>query len=120
MNTQEAYERIRAHFLTDGRYGYDRAKEVCRYLTNTGAKCAVGCLIPDGSPLQQSKLTAIALPQSELGDEWERVFGDTDVSFLNRAQMAHDESAMADFPIGHFIARLDSIAASAGLQVVSV
>ena len=121
MNTQEAYERIRAHFLTDQRYGYDQEKDVCRYLTDDGAKCAVGCLIPDGSPIQQSKLTAIALASegSEHYAEYMQIIGDTNPRFLDSAQMTHDECATASLPITSFIERLDAKAASFGLQVVS-
>lgn len=45
MNNQEIYTKVRNHLLHQGR----QAKEagMCKYRTDEGLTCAVGCLIPE-------------------------------------------------------------------------
>lgn len=59
MTAQEIFEKVAKHLLTQG----CRAEVMgnCKYLTEDGLKCAVGCLIPDGHPGQRSSLDSNGL-----------------------------------------------------------
>ena len=134
MTKQEAYERIRAHFDADPRYGYRpetaERDSTCLYLTDDGAKCAVGCLIPDGSPMQEAQGGVWTLTRDYTA-EFNAVFGttfevgnvewgqDEFVSFLSEVQSRHDTCAMRNDPMPAFLSELDRVAEYHGLQVVS-
>lgn len=53
MNNQEAFNKVYKHFITDGNPrslsvdNFNSAIEICAYRGGNGAKCALGCLIPD-------------------------------------------------------------------------
>jgi hypothetical protein len=119
MTTQEAYERIRAHFLADGRFGFDTVSEFCLYRTDEGAKCAVGCLIPDGNPMLQSGHAIYGLTR-DYPEEFNALFEGVEYGFLADAQSAHDAEAKNgdQATIASFIETLDLLAADYRLQVV--
>ena len=50
MTNQEAFDKMVAHLTTQNRKAVATAGDVttCMLLAPDGAKCAVGCLIPDG------------------------------------------------------------------------
>jgi hypothetical protein len=132
MTRQEAYERIRAHFVADRRFGYDPTlkRDVdpltpggCVYIGGEGQRCAVGCLLPADSPMGDFQGGVFSLSES-YADEFEAVFGDAEINtplvrFLASAQSIHDGIAMrADGTIEHFISELDALAFAEGLTVV--
>lgn len=47
MNAQEIFDKVARHLLTQNRPARDVYSDNCRYRTENGLKCAVGCLIPD-------------------------------------------------------------------------
>lgn len=116
-NTQEAYEAIRSYF---GRYGAKLAKNgdassgLCRYLTDDGNKCAVGCLIPKA-------LYDDAIENSTINPGWLKnnpalaiLFKNVDLRFLRSAQILHDDVAK---DARAFVRALDVLALAYGLNV---
>lgn len=48
MNPQEIFETVKNHLLTQGKKAKAASTfNTCKYRTQDGLKCAVGCLIPD-------------------------------------------------------------------------
>lgn len=50
MNLQKIYDKVKNHLLTQNRKSvkyYAYGTYHCRYRSDDGAKCAIGCLIPD-------------------------------------------------------------------------
>lgn len=96
MDTQTAYETMRAHFNAPGarlaKNGSDTIVPSCSYRTETGAKCAVGCLIPDSmydESLEGKNVFALlALVPEVRGYLW-----NVDKNFLRHAQRLHDMHA---------------------------
>jgi hypothetical protein len=135
MDTQTAYEKIRAHFTNDPRLGYDVEEGNCSYKTSDGRRCALGCLLPEGSPLENyiggiaiiadSPITLGQLA-TDLGVSAADLDPDADgdlYKFLYEAQMHHDDQARQnrdEMGAALFLADLDRIADQFGLQVVSV
>lgn len=117
MNTQEAYEAIRDYFsrphavLAKG--VDDFGGDECKYRNESGDKCAVGCLIPDGIYTPAFEGTALygLLKKSPLlkGYLW-----DVEPEFLANAQYAHDKLAR---DARAFVTTLDLLARAHGLQV---
>ncbi len=112
MTTQECYEAIRAYFNQPGAV-LASTHNSCRYRTEEGAKCAVGCLIPD-------ELYSPALEGSGIDKDWlishreiaEIVVG-VDLKFLRSAQVLHDQVAK---DARSFVAGLDILANAFGLE----
>ena len=118
QSKQDAYDAIVEYFSQPGsQFGMAADKKVCRYRTEAGQKCAVGCLIPD-----------------ELYDpEWEGsrvwmvyyrmraavVFGDVhDMgAFLEECQDCHDSAAMECRTMDDFLRDLKGVAEEHGLTV---
>ena len=133
MTKQEAYERIRAHFVADRRYGYRPAtaetEAACVYLAADGAKCAIGCLMPDGNPMQEAQGGIFTLARDytkHLADllgidatETRDFYDHPTFKFLNDVQAEHDFYAANHRPIDALIERLDQMAEHYRLQVVS-
>lgn len=49
MIAQEIYDKVRKHLLTQNEKAIDPSSGHCRYKTNNGLKCAIGCLIVDST-----------------------------------------------------------------------
>ena len=101
MNTYEAYKKIKAYFSKPGAVlakDYDNYGNTmsCHYRAPDGHKCAVGCLIPKALyvPDIEGKSAHEALYEMQERDPklYEATFGGCDISFLEAAQSAHDES----------------------------
>lgn len=109
MNTQEAYEKIRAHFANGGELAKD-AGGTCQYRTEVNGtieKCAVGALIPDDLYTSDMVGTVNTLLREHLvikGYLW-----DVDSNFLQDAQRLHDVHAKN----GRFFTELLDILATA-------
>ena len=46
MTAQQIFDKVAIHLLTQNKRAIDEDK-ICKYRTEDGLKCAVGCLIPD-------------------------------------------------------------------------
>jgi hypothetical protein len=123
MDTQQAYERIRAHFDAPGaqlaRVGGSGGpgSGTCMYrayaVSDSTQKCAVGALIPDEA--YDSRMEGSSLCESWLA-KWPFIDGllhDVDKRFLRSAQLLHD-SVAAD--AGTFVTGLDLLAVAYGLK----
>jgi len=53
MKAQEIFDTIVAHLRKQGGKAMEGIN--CVYLASDGRKCAIGCLIPDGHPAQDSR-----------------------------------------------------------------
>ena len=95
---QKIYDHIWNHFIVEGNpFGYDHQEYICKYRTTGGAKCAVGCLIPDD--LYDEEIEGIGVADwFEIGHAWriEKNFGSiegTPILNLVAIQHAHDHAA---------------------------
>ncbi len=90
MNRQKIFNTVRDHLLKQE----DRAmrNKFCCYLTSGGLKCAIGCLIPDGHPGQESGAAVGGLIDKypDLKLLW-GVDSPEDRSFLLSIQIIHDD-----------------------------
>lgn len=114
MDTQKAYENIRAHFSGfNAKLAYNESLGVCQYLTPEGNKCAVGALIPDTMYRDGMECKGVA----QLRQEFPVVDGflwNVDTKFLEDAQKLHDSVAKDALA---FVRGLDIIARLHGLTV---
>lgn len=89
MNKQEVFDKIATHLLTQNSAAYDWG---CKYRTNDGRKCAIGCLIPDH--LYDSNIEGLSLSgNNRLISILENVLGqldDIDHKILRDLQDLHD------------------------------
>ena len=114
MNTQEAYEAIRAHFRRPGARLAKSDGGACKYRSLEGQKCAVGCLIPDEAydeGMEGSNLNPNWLANYPFVDGL--LYG-VDRQFLRSAQVLHDRVADS---VTTFVVALDALAAAHGLAV---
>lgn len=49
MDAQEIFDTVAKHLATQGRRAFSEAKGACMYSMPDGRKCAVGCLLPEGT-----------------------------------------------------------------------
>jgi hypothetical protein len=126
ISLQQAYEKIRAHLIAQGRPASARmpysVNSACFYRHREGdvvLKCAVGCLIDDDiydMDLEDNSVGADvvteALKQSGLS------LTDRGVAFLSDAQMAHDGWDRNDLP--WVLKRLDDAADHYGLVSIGL
>ena len=116
MDTQEAYERMRA-WLT--RPGASRCgdSENCYYLDMYGNRCAVGALLSHQTAIEaapcQGNVIGLFADVSSAGDELAHV----SLNFLRDAQSLHDNTS--HWQHGRFdVAVLDALAKDYSLTVV--
>lgn len=137
MTTQEAYERIREYFSRPGAELGKSDHGSCAYITASGAKCAVGCLIPDeilskwGNSLNESgSLEGLKdgvvdnyghffmafrdIPGLQELLNGEDAEGQRKFDFLSEAQKRHDDSFTKTAE--QFVAKLDVLAGEFGLR----
>ena len=90
MTPQEIFDTVMTHLSTQGRRAYLNL-EGCRYRTDTGLKCAVGCLISD----DEYRPNMEGIPVSLLGRDMYRApilraLIDDNPQLLQRLQDLHD------------------------------
>jgi len=119
VSLQQAYEKIREHFIQQGRPAVDMRYESkpCYYRHKDGdvtLMCAVGCLIDDDAYNRsiedncvESDVVIAALEKSGLS------LSDRGKAFLSDAQMAHDRWDQNDLPWA--LKKLDEAADRYGL-----
>ena len=87
MTHQEIFTKVKNHLLTQNRRAMQRL--VCRYRTDEGLKCAIGCLIPDN--LYTAKIEFITVNVLCAGGvEGFDYLKQFDKYFLRRLQVIHD------------------------------
>lgn len=99
LTRQQCADGIYTHFVVNkSPFAYSNEHSLCRYRTETGAKCAVGCLIPDekyDSSLEQRNI--INLHNNKHSTVLD-MFNVLDLGFLSDCQDWHDDIARNLFP----------------------
>ena len=88
MTEQDIFDKVAEHLLTQKEKAQDSC-EVCRYRTANGAKCAVGCLIPDNN----YKKTIEGFPTQSVWKEMMVMIPglqDSHMRLLTTLQIVHD------------------------------
>ncbi len=102
MNTQEAFNKICDHLMTQkkqathsGHWGGS-----CRYRAPDGSKCAVGCLIPDElyTPSMEGQVIdgTLCVGRPAL----RKLFAEIDESMLENCQTLHDHDTVGNWASG--------------------
>jgi hypothetical protein len=103
LTNQEVFDRVAEHLLTQKQKAKDGL--MCKYRTEDGRKCAIGCLIPDD--LYEERWEGLSLSP---GEREEREKDSTDFavmlaknvtgcySLLRALQYCHDKSYVEDWP----------------------
>lgn len=103
MTAQEIFNKVRTHLLAQGRKASEGG--TCRYRTETGEMCAVGCLIPGYLYTEEIE----AIPVCELGSNnhneiLEQVLPSDmawqdGLDFLSDLQLIHDLKKPEEWPL---------------------
>ena len=100
MSTQQnIFDHVWDYFLTDKNdFGWNEAGGLCEYRTPDGAKCAIGCMIPDEyyDKNMEGNTASELFGDPDLTGIVEEQFGsirDVPPSFFNKLQHAHDHAA---------------------------
>ena len=128
MTTQEAYDDIRAYFTRPGAKLAVSSSSTnttpCKYRTEDGDQCAVGCLIPEAlySPrMEDQPLKALLRSFPDVATHL--CWTPETVAFLQGAQRRHDQSAWYEHRslggdgVRRFIGLLDELAECLGLEL---
>jgi len=114
MNTQQVYEKIRAHFTHPGEELATETGRGCVYRGDYDAhspvRCAVGVLIPD--EVYEPEMEVDTARDGGVRKVLEQQ--GIDIKFAHKCQLAHDNSTSVE----HFIERLDDLAREELLDVV--
>lgn len=103
MTAQEIFDTVINHLLQQGgpalNYNYDDEAlddPVCRYRSNNGLKCAVGCLIPDDQydPLMEGMGVTVTSPSSDPLNCWVAKYYEPHRDLLVALQSLHDDNGM--------------------------
>lgn len=95
MDLQEIFDRVAKHLLTQNAKSIntDNGRPECRYRSNDGLKCAVGCLIPD--EFYTSSMEGVGIRNLKVSGPLRRagvVDTQEDLNFLFSLQRIHDDS----------------------------
>jgi len=99
MTAQEIFDKVINHLLQQGgpalNYNYDDDHK-CRYRSNNGLKCAVGCLIPDDQydPLMEGMGVIVTFPSSDPLNNWIAKYYEPHRHLLGALQSLHDNIGM--------------------------
>lgn len=118
MELQQIYEKIRAHFLTQGQKATNNG--FCVYRGPNNIKCAVGCLITDeayDTALENNSVSAKNV-QEALSKSGIIMNADT-YAFLSDAQSVHDTAYDTPNALIAEVPQLDAMAKRLGLKVVT-
>lgn len=95
MTTQEVYDRL-VQAAQDGVLpGYDAASESCRYVTEDGHKCAVGCLLSEDTMYRLTVLRLLDRPIDKLSSYFYGEIGMPPYDLM-AIQRAHDRLVADD------------------------
>jgi hypothetical protein len=115
MTRQEILNKVWYHFVTMKRsFGYDKIKKVCVYKTRGGAKCGIGCLIPNElydpkMDCQASNAYSLGVHSNKFVQKALKKIGirfKGNEQFLTDIQKAHDDSAEYDQSIAENLMEL--------------
>ncbi len=101
MTAQEIFDKVINHLLHQGGpaldYNYDDDPK-CRYRSNNGRQCAVGCLIPDNQydPLMEGMGVIVTSPPSDPLNYWIAKYYEPHRHLLGALQSLHDNIGMND------------------------
>lgn len=87
MTPQEIFDKVATHLFTQRTRAVNGLND-CQYRTETGAKCAVGCLIPD--ELYDPVIESFAVHSSVIRPTLTRIGVDEHVDLLAELQGIHD------------------------------
>lgn len=120
MTTQEAYDKIRAHFSQPNAvFGYDHSEMVCvyrgRYENTNPVRCAFGVLIDDEDyyeAMEGNSVTTLLIGDGEDISPYlaPGKYADLDLGFLERVQETHDHCATTKRSVTAFLGELDQLA----------
>ena len=88
MSAQEIFTKVSTHLLTQRRRSQYPSGQCSYWIPESGLKCAVGCLIPDGHPALGSE-GSVSFIMSEYSDLFE-LFGQNNIQLLSTLQEIHD------------------------------
>lgn len=124
MTKQELFDTVTKHLLTQKCKALGDDGSMCRYKTDTGLKCAAGCLIPDDKydpRLEQATVVAHADdPGMEIGSQHgfdnykffkDLVQTEENLLFLYELQKIHDRHLSTEW-----VEKLQSLARWANLE----
>ncbi len=119
MTPQEAYDGISEYFSRKGAAlarvwnDFDQ-KYFCKYRTDDGSKCAIGCLVPDEKYDAEWDEGGGSCGSEVIDAVWGGLDSET-YDFLRKAQELHDDADS----VPTFLSSLDKLAESFGLTVAS-
>jgi len=88
MTYQEMFDKVCAHLLTQNKKAMDY-EGICRYRSDDGTKCAIGCLIPDD--LYEKELEGKGVRELILSEfKFSSYLQQFDLKFLIALQATHD------------------------------
>jgi len=118
LTRQQCADGIYTHFVVNkSPFAYSNEHGLCRYRTETGAKCAVGCLIPDEkyeSSLEKSNI--INLHNNKHSTVLD-MFNVLDLGFLSDCQNWHDYVAPSETATDKDFLALKSIFVENGIDI---
>jgi hypothetical protein len=88
MNNQEIFDKVATHLFAQGERAHVSGS--CRYRTEDGLKCAVGCLIPDEMYSDLMEDTSIHSFPDQFPDVYEYLGGEQTIILLSDLQSIHD------------------------------
>jgi hypothetical protein len=113
LSRQEMFDIMVRHLRQQKHQALAMEGGACVYLTESGLKCAVGALIPDGHPAQADS--------GGVSSTWGRypdLFHEADVAFLGECQRRlHDDSQPSDWTEDYFERMVQYIAEKYDLEV---
>ena len=93
MNNQQAFNSVWDYFIILRRAPGARSNGECCYITPTGKRCAIGCLVSETEALRMQNFNGVTgISEQECVP---KVLQDCDISFLDGLQAAHDHSVLS-------------------------
>lgn len=96
MTTQEAFDKVVEHLLTQNEKSMGEGSCTCLYRGDNGTKCAIGCLIPDELyryDFEARSISAIRITNPSIL----LLFKDIPIEFLTGLQKIHDREEVKDW-----------------------
>lgn len=98
MNTREIFDKVKSHLLTQNARARNHRGE-CVYRSDSGRKCAIGCLIEDehySKDLESYALEAMSVRGALQKSGIDMGFGE--LVMLEKLRNIHDQSPIANWP----------------------
>lgn len=88
MTPQEIFDKVATHLFAQGEMAMDPNTDTCRYRTQDGKKCAIGCLIPD--ELYDQRMEGCSVSGLVGAKFLLPSFFNENIHFLDNLQRVHD------------------------------